>query len=52
MTSEIHMYIRYGAAITLLGVNELQVDFGGWKYPMNVLVAESLKTESILGLDF
>ena len=38
-----------GTPLQVHGTTELQVDLGGWRYPMNVIVAESLRTEAILG---
>ena len=41
-----------GTPLQMHGTKELRVDLGGRRYPMNVIVAESLRTEAILGLDF
>ena len=41
-----------GTPLQVHGTIELQVDLGDQRYPVNVIVTESLKTEAILGLDF
>lgn len=41
-----------GTPLQVNGTTELQVNFGGGRYLMNVIMADSLRTEAILGLDF
>ena len=41
-----------GTPLQVRGTTKLQVEFGGQRHSMDVIVADSLRTEAILGLDF